>query len=145
MLGKLVQYASDTKHLDALMPFFATASTWKTTWGLSSQQAAGLFLLISESLEAAGLLEDAQVFLLRHLQAFETESADVRKTALPAAKKAALNFIRAPAVSQRSNLPSLAVVSTKPCSRTLTRATPTHDDIFILRLEPRLGLCLSAT
>lgn len=124
VFSTLVQYASDSKHIDALAPHFASAQSWKTKWSLTNKEAGDLFLLVSSSLEKAGLHDDAQVFIIRYLATFETEPAERRKEALPAAKKAAVNFIRAPAVSQRSNLAALAVVSDKSLARVHARAAP---------------------
>lgn len=122
VFSKLIQYAGETKHMDALAPYLASAQSWKSKWGLTTREAGDLFLTISTCLEKVGNLEEAQVFLIRYLATFEGEPVEIRKEALPSAKKAALNFIKAPAVSQRSNLAALAVVST--CGARVHAASP---------------------
>lgn len=108
---RVVQYAADTKQLDLLAPFFAAASTWQSRWGISSQQAGALYLLISQSLDKAGALDDAQTFLIRYLSTLEEAGEAELASARPHAVTAAVNYVKAPVVSQRSNLPALRAVS----------------------------------
>jgi len=111
VFSRIVQFAAETKNMDVLAPYLSAANSWQAKWGLSQREAGELFLLVSSSLERAGLAEEAQAFLIRYLQTYETEPAAKRVEARSAAKTAAINFVRAPAVSQCSSLASLAVVS----------------------------------
>lgn len=113
LLRSVIRFASDTRQLDALAPLFAGAAGWKAKWGLAEQEARALYLLISVSLEKAGDAEQAQAFLIRYLTTFEGDVGAIDDEALARAKDAAVGYVKAPAVSQRSALPQLAVVRGK--------------------------------
>ena len=111
LLKSIIRFASDTKQLELLAPVFAGAAGWKAKWGLSDVEARAIYLLISSVLEKAGDAEQAQVFLIRYLSTFEADGGAIDDEALGHAKDAAVGYVKAPAVSQRSALPQLAVVS----------------------------------
>jgi len=111
VFSRIVAFAADTRQVDALAPYLASAATWQARWGLTPAEAGALFLLVARALERTGHADGAQTFLIRHLATFEgVEPAAARAGARAAAKAAAINFVRAPAVSQRSNLASMAAV-----------------------------------
>eukprot|EP00158_Paraphelidium_tribonemae_P000103 Partr_v1_DN16839_c0_g1_i1_m28286 putative Component of the eukaryotic translation initiation factor 3 (eIF-3) complex, which is involved in protein synthesis and, together with other initiation factors, stimulates binding of mRNA and methionyl-tRNAi to the 40S ribosome (By similarity) len=110
LLRSVIRFASDTRQLEALAPLFAGAAGWKAKWGLTEQEARALYLLISVSLEKAGDAEQAQAFLIRYLATYEGDVGAIDDEALARAKDAAVGYVKAPAVSQRSALPQLAVV-----------------------------------
>lgn len=110
VLKALIRYAADHRQLELLQPYLAGAATWPAKWQLSPEQAGALYLLIAQSLEKTGAAEDAQAFLIRYLTTLETASEAAQAGARAWAKTAALNFVMAPAVSQKSNLARLAAV-----------------------------------
>lgn len=123
LIATVISYASNTKQLDQLAPYLASAASWQKEWQLSNAEARGLFLLLSRAYGKAGDGSSAQAFLIRYLQTFEPSvAADGSSAAAsPAsleeakehAKEAAIGYIRAPALSQRSALAHLAAVSHK--------------------------------
>ena len=115
LFSHLVSFASDSKQLELLSPYFASAGTWQSKWGISDTEARGLYLAVSRALDKAGDVDGAQVFLIRYLTTFEgAAAADIDDDAKARARDAAVGFIKAPAVSQRSSLPQLAAVSATP-------------------------------
>jgi hypothetical protein len=133
LFGALVDFAAETKQLEALYPYFATAASWQAKWGVSDAEARRLYLAVSRVLEKAGESEQAQAFRIRYLSTFEgPRAADIDDEALAAARQAAVGFVKAPAVSQRSALPQLAAVSAEACASgrlaVETCAFPVADD-----------------
>ena len=114
VLKKLISFASEVRLMEPLQTFLAGAAGWPAKWGLSAAQAGSLFLLISQCMERYGAAEEAQSFLIRYLATLEGASAAALAAARPWAKTAALNFVKAPAVSQKSNLARLAAVRPPP-------------------------------
>lgn len=116
LLAAAISYASTSKQLDQLAPFLAGAATWQRDWQLTDVEARTLWLLLSDAYGKAGDGHAAQAFLIRYLSTFEAEaaagslSAAALEEAKAHAKEAALGYIRAPALSQRSALAHLAVV-----------------------------------
>jgi hypothetical protein len=110
----LLRYAATTKQLELLQPYLAQAGRWAAAWGLSADQLRPLFLQVAEALEKAGEIEESQAFLIRYLSTFEGADAATLAQAREYAKGAAINYVRAPGVSQRSNLPHLAAVRALP-------------------------------
>lgn len=111
--SRIIGYAGATGQLQQLGGVFTGAANWTTKWGLTDAEARPLFLQSYKALSAAGNAEDAQAFLIRYLMTFEKEE-HASPAELEASKEhavaAALGFIRAPAVSQRSNLSHLRVI-----------------------------------
>ncbi|RYE82727.1 MAG: hypothetical protein EOO65_05070 [Methanosarcinales archaeon] len=58
--------------------------------------------------------ENAQTFLIRYLTTFENEGPELLEESKEVALEAALGFVKAPAISQRSSLPHLAAVCCRP-------------------------------
>ena len=109
-LKNLIRFAADARLLEFLQSFIASAPTWATKWSLTPEEAGSLYLLFANCMEKCGALEESQGFLIRYLTTLETASEGKLVEARPWAKQAALNFIKAPAVSQRSNLSRLVAV-----------------------------------
>lgn len=110
--SSLVALASESKQLELLSPYFATAAGWQAKWGISDAETRALYLAVSRALDKAGDSEAAQAFLIRYLTTFEgAGAADIGDEAKARARDAAVGFVKAPAVSQRSALPQLAAVS----------------------------------
>ena len=123
VFSKLIKFASDTRQLDLLYPYFAHAATWQSKWGISDEQTRRLLLTVSTALEKAGDAEQAQAFLIRYLSTFEGSAASaIDDEALSHAKDAAIGYVKAPAVSQRSALPQFAAVSARPRMSSVWRA-----------------------
>ena len=114
-LKNLIRFAADARLLEFLQSFIASAPSWATKWSLTVEQAGSLYLLIANCMEKCGSPEDSQGFLIRYLTTLETASEEKLLAARPWAKQAALNFIKAPAVSQRSNLSRLSAVRSVLC------------------------------
>lgn len=110
VLKQLIRFASEARLMEPIQPFLAGAAGWPTKWALTAEQAGSLFLLIAQSMERYGAAEEAQTFLIRYLATLEGAGAEALAAARPWAKTAALNFVKAPAVSQKSNLARLAAV-----------------------------------
>ena len=112
LLSSIIRFASETSQIELLTPVFAGAAGWKAKWGLTDAQARGLYLQIANALGRAGgaYTEQAQAFLIRYLTTFENDVSAIDDEALSHAKDAAVRYVNAPAVSQRSALPQLAVV-----------------------------------
>lgn len=111
LLRSIIRFAADTRQTELLASLFSTAGSWTSKWGLTDQQARELFLLSSSALEKAGDAEGAQGFLIRYLGTFENDAGAINDDALGHAKNAALGYVKAPALSQRSALPKLVAVS----------------------------------
>jgi hypothetical protein len=118
LISTIISYASNTKQLDQLAPYLAGAAAWQKEWQLSNDEARSLFLLLSRAYGKAGDASSAQVFLIRYLQTFEPSAGSsgapspaALEEAKEHAKEAAIGYIRAPALSQRSALAHLAAVS----------------------------------
>lgn len=107
LLLQVIQYASGTGQLDPLVETFTEAEEWCKKWGLSTTQQRDLFLTIAQSLDTAGYADEAQDFLIRFLSTFQGESPEVLRTVRDQARAAAVGYIKAPVVSQYSNLPAL--------------------------------------
>jgi hypothetical protein len=114
VLKQLIRFAAETRLAELIQPFLAGAAGWPAKWALSAEQAGSLFLLIAQCMERYGNAEEAQVFLIRYLTTLEGASAAMLAEARHWAKAAALNFVKAPAVSQKSNLARLAAVRGGP-------------------------------
>lgn len=110
-LRAIISFATNTKQVDLLASLFATSGSWVSKWGLTEQQARELFLLSSSALEKASDAEGAQGFLIRYLSTFENDAAAIDDEVLQHARDAALGYVKAPALSQRSALAQLAAVS----------------------------------
>lgn len=117
VLKHLIRFAADARQLELLQPYLAGAAGWTSKWGLTAEQAGALYLLIAQCLEKGGAAEEAQAFLIRYLTTLEGASDAAKAGARTWAKTAALNFVKAPAVSQKSNLARLAAVRAR-ASRT---------------------------
>ena len=115
--------------LDLLQPYLAGAASWPAKWDLTPAQAGDLYLLLAQALESSGASEEAQAFLVRYLATLEGASAAVLQDARPWIKLAMLNFVKAAAVSQKTNLPRLAAVSTLLCSVMVFSYAPARDAI----------------
>lgn len=114
VLHSIIPFAAATRQTELLAPLFATGGAWKAKWGLSDAQARALFLLASSALEKSGDADAAQVFLIRYLSTFEKDTAAIDDEALRHAKDAAVGYVKAPAVSQRSALSQLSAVRGSP-------------------------------
>lgn len=110
VLQAVIRFAASTRQTELLAPLFASAGSWQARWGLTDAQARSLFLLASSALEKAGDSEAAQVFLIRFLTTFEGDAGAIDDAVLQHAKQAAVGFVKAPAVSQRSALAQLSAV-----------------------------------
>lgn len=112
LLRSVISFASASRQLELLAPVLASAGSWRSKWRLSDGEARGLYLLLSQVLDRAGDAEQAQVFLIRYLATYESAAAGaaIPDEALELAKAAAIGYVKAPAVSQRSALPQLAAV-----------------------------------
>jgi hypothetical protein len=114
VLKRLIKFASEHRLIETLQSFLAGAAGWPAKWALSAEQAGSLFLMIAQCMDRNGIPEEAQTFLIRYLGTLEGASAEALVAARPWAKTAALNFVKAPAVSQKSNLARLAAVRDAP-------------------------------
>lgn len=71
-------------------------------------------VLIAEALTKAGFFDVAQNYLITYLSSLESASNEELEIAKPITLLAAANYITSPAVSQKSNLPSLKAVCIVP-------------------------------
>lgn len=113
LLTAIISYAASTKQLELLAPYLAGAASWQREWELSDGEARALFLLLSQVYSKAGSAQEAQAFLIRYLATFEHAAPAALEEAKEHARDAALGYIRAPALSQRSALAHLAAVSVR--------------------------------
>ncbi len=115
VLRNLIRFAAEARLMELVLPFLASAASWPVKWGLSPAQAGSLYLQLAQSMERCGALEESQAYLIRYLATLETASEADIAAATPHAVQAALNFVKAPAISQKSNLSRLAAVSDAVC------------------------------
>lgn len=118
LFSQLLAYAAESKQLDVLTPYFPSVASWYSGKLITAQEVRQLYLAISRALTRAGDVESGQAYLIRYLASYEgaEESASpIPEEAKEAATEAALGYIRAPAISQRSALPHLRVVRNTLC------------------------------
>ena len=124
VLQRLVAFAADTRQLalDAQLAAFLAGAP---RWGLGEQQAAALYLLVSQCYGRVGAAEEEQQWLLKYLQTFErgagagagasaeaiAQDAAALEAAIPSARAAAISYIKAPAGAQKFEVPRLRAVS----------------------------------
>ena len=113
LLRAIIAFAAATKQMDQMAPYLSVVSgaSWQRDWGLSDAEARALFLQLAQVHGAAGEATVSQAFLIRYLATFEAAGAEALAEAKEHARDAALGYIRAPALSQRSSLAHLAAVS----------------------------------
>ena len=111
VLRSLFTFAAEGRMMELIQPFLASAASWPSKWSLTPEQAGSLYLTVAQCMERCGAAEETQAFLIRYLATLETASEAAIAAALPYAVQAALNFVKAPAISQKSNLSRLAAVS----------------------------------
>ena len=111
VLRSLFTFAAEGRMMELIQPFLASAASWPSKWSLTPEQAGSLYLTVAQCMERCGAAEETQAFLIRYLATLETASEAAIAAALPHAVQAALNFVKAPAISQKSNLSRLAAVS----------------------------------
>lgn len=110
IVKKITQYADECGLIESLMSAFKTSSEWSQKWKFTSQQMQEITVLIAEALRRAGFFDAAQNHLITYLSSLESVSNEELEIAKPITLLAAANYIASPAVSQKSNLPSLMAV-----------------------------------
>jgi hypothetical protein len=128
-LLNLVNMAVATGHMSRLEPFLRDAASLPTRWGLSTAEARAFLLTVTKATEAIEDLDRAQSLRTAYLLTFDGESPAALREARAVALDAAAAYVKAPLVSQRSNLPSLDAVSGCSCTplpASLARRRSTH-------------------
>jgi hypothetical protein len=108
VLRRLISYATETRSMEALRGYLQQVSGWTF---LTQEEAATLYLLISTSYQKLGMTDEEQHFLVKYLSTFEGVAPEAMAAATHAARSAAINYIRAPAGSQKYHVPRLQAVS----------------------------------
>lgn len=107
VLRRLIAYATETRSMEALRGYLQQVSGWTF---LTQEEAATLYLLISTSYQKLGMTDEEQHFLVKYLSTFEGVPPEAMAAATHAARSAAINYIRAPAGSQKYHVPRLQAV-----------------------------------
>jgi hypothetical protein len=111
LFTSILRFADESKQFEPLVPYFSAAIAALKQSGVSDAEVRPVFHELSRSLFKIGEAEQAQAFLIRYLATFESETNPaVVAESREAAREAALGYIRAPAVSQRSALLHLKAV-----------------------------------
>ena len=111
LLKRLIRFSGDANLLELIKPFLANSATWPTKWGITQEQAGALYLQVAQCLEKGGQGDESQVFLIRYLATLETASEATIAAAIPHAVQAALSFVKAAAITQKSHFSRLRAVS----------------------------------
>jgi hypothetical protein len=107
VLKRLITLATEARQLDLLASYLHSISRWRLEQG----DAATLYLTISTCYQKLGAGEEEQHFLIKYLSTFEGAPAGAMAAATHAARSAAINYLKAPAGSQKYDVPRLQAVS----------------------------------
>jgi hypothetical protein len=106
VLRRMITYATEARVLELLQNYLHAIPKWE----LTQEEAATLYLLISTCYQRMGMVEEEQHFLIQYLSTFEGVPAEAMAAATHAARSAAINYIKAPAGSQKYHVPRLQAV-----------------------------------
>eukprot|EP01138_Halocafeteria_seosinensis_P014838 gb/GECG01015148.1/.p1 GENE.gb/GECG01015148.1/~~gb/GECG01015148.1/.p1 ORF type:complete len:338 (+),score=46.89 gb/GECG01015148.1/:1-1014(+) len=112
VLKHLIEFAAKNNLIDTLLPYLSDCETWIENLNLHKQQQRELFAFISNTLDDCNRNDEAQAYLIRYLSTFEDPRLDENELleGRQLARKAAIGYIKAPVISQKSNLPLMRAV-----------------------------------